>query len=166
MKPRPTILIVDRNTNVREYLKRELGSEGYHIQQAENYRKLLQVMNDNEKLDLIIIDPDLPDVEEKFLQRRIQSLQPQTQVVIHTLIADYLAHCCVRLKAVFVEKDGNSIERLKYVVAHQLNLKRPAPEPVLETATGVRRQNKKRDTPILEDVGLVDCEKDPLPPEI
>jgi DNA-binding NtrC family response regulator len=163
---KPTILIVDRNPNVRKYLKREFGCEGYHIQQAENCRKLLQMINDNPKLDLIIIDPDLPDVEEKLLLRKLQSMQPRTQVVIHTLIADYLAHCSVRLKTVFVEKDGNSIERLKHVVAHQLNLKRHAPDPFLETASGVGRQNKKGDMPTLEDVGLVDCEKDPLPPEI
>jgi response regulator RpfG family c-di-GMP phosphodiesterase len=117
VQQKPTILIVDRNPNIREYLKRELGCEGYHIQQAENCRILLQMINDNPKLDLIIIDPDLPDVEEKLLLRKLQSMQPRTQVVIHTLIADYLAHCSVRLKTVFVEKDGNSIERLKHVVA-------------------------------------------------
>jgi DNA-binding NtrC family response regulator len=124
VKQRPTILIVDRNPNVGEYLKRELGCEGYHICLTENCREMFQVINDNSELDLIIIDPDLPDAEEKLLLPKLRSMQPETPVVIHTLAADYLNHCSFPVNAVSVEKDGNSIERLKLVVKHQLDSKR------------------------------------------
>ena len=116
-----TILIVDRNRNVREYLKRELELEGYHIRLAENCRAIFAMIDDNKKFDLVIIDPDLPDTEETSLFRKLQSLRPRTPVVIHTLIAEYLDHCSVLIEAVFIEKDGNSIERIKQVVEHQLS---------------------------------------------
>ena len=134
MKKRETILIVDRNPNVREYLKRELGCEGYYIRLAENCGELFQIINDKHKLDLIIIDPDLPDAEKKSILHELQKMQPRTPVVIHTLITDYLNPSNTLFEAVLVEKDGNSIERLKDVIERQLDLKRYYPEPLLETA--------------------------------
>ncbi|MDX2448382.1 MAG: response regulator [Desulfobacterales bacterium] len=127
MTKRSTILIVDRNSHVREYLKRELGGEGYHIHLAQNCREMFERVSDNVQCDLIVIDPDLPDAEEKLLLRKLQDLLPRTPVVIHTLLADYLNHCNVRIKAILIEKDGNSIERLKHVIERQLDLKRHSP---------------------------------------
>ncbi len=89
---------------------------------AENCREVFQILDANTKFDLVIIDPDLPDIEETSLFRKLQNLRPRTPVVIHTLLADYLTHCRVLVKAVFIEKDGNSIERLKRVIANQLQL--------------------------------------------
>ncbi len=143
VKQRPTILIVDRNSNVREYLIRELGCEGYHIHQAENCRELFQRISAKPKIDIIIIDPDLPDVEEKLLLRKLKSTQPRIPIVIHTFIADYLNPGGRLFEAVSVEKDGNSVERLKQVVKGQLDLKRPAPEHFPEVASGVGRKIKK-----------------------
>jgi DNA-binding NtrC family response regulator len=134
VRPKATILIVDRNSHVGRYLRRELGGHYYDIHLAENCRDLFQMVHDNPKLDLIIIDPDLPDAEERVLLRELQRLQPRVQVVIHTLIADYASHCSDRLKAVFVEKDGNSIERLKHVIEHQLDLGRSSSEQFLGPA--------------------------------
>lgn len=140
---RSTILIVDRNSHVREYLKRELGGEGYHIHLAENCREMFERVGDNIQFDLIVIDPDLPDAEEKLLLRKLQDLLPRTPVVIHTFIADYLNPGGRLFEAVLVEKDGNSVERLKHVIKDQLNLKRPAPEHFPEAASGVSRKIKK-----------------------
>jgi len=120
MQAMATILIVDRNPNVRKYLKRELGSEGYHLLLAENCREVFQIINSNTKFDLVIIDPDLPDIDETSLFRKLQGLRLHTPIVIHTLLADCLTHCRVLIEAVLIEKDGNSIERLKRVVTDQL----------------------------------------------
>jgi len=154
VKQRPTLLIVDRNSHVREYLKRELGCEGYHIHLAENSRELFQRINVEPKIDIIIIDPDLPDVEEKSLLGKLKSIQPRTPVVIHTFIADYLSPGGRLFEAVLVEKDGNSVERLKHAIKGQLNLKRPASEHFPEAASDVGRRTKKREMPPFEDVTL------------
>lgn len=143
VKHRPTILIVDRNSNVREYLKREFGCESYHVHQVENCRELFQLIDDKPELDLIIIDPDLPDAEEDLLLRKLQSMQPQTSVVIHTLMSDYLNPCNVRIKAILVEKDGNSIERLKHVIERQLDLKRHCPAHFPQAASKAGRLSKE-----------------------
>jgi CheY-like chemotaxis protein len=41
-----TILIADRNPNVRELLKRELVAEGYSVQLARSSREVLSCMDD------------------------------------------------------------------------------------------------------------------------
>lgn len=121
MQTESTLLIVDRNRNVREYLKRELASEGYHILLAENHRELSKMIHEKKPVDLVVIDPDLPDVEEKQLFRDLQSLSPRTSIVIHALALDDLNHRRFLMETSFVEKEGNSIEELKHVIAKRLH---------------------------------------------
>jgi DNA-binding NtrC family response regulator len=112
-----TILIADRNPNVRDYLRRELKNEGYQTILAENCREVIQMINTKIHFDMIIIDPDLPDVEEKELFFKLQGLRPHTAIVIHTLASQYLDAGSAIVEACFIEKDGNSIDRLKQVIA-------------------------------------------------
>ena len=125
MHSRATVLIVDRNPNVLDYLERELVSEGYTILSAEDCREVFAMINRNTPFEIIIIDPDLPDAEEEQLFRKLQSLRPRTSIVIHTIAAEYLNHCRTLIEAVYIEKDGNSIERIKAIIAKQL--RRPPP---------------------------------------
>ena len=117
-----TILVVDRNPHVRDYLKRELEHAGYCTFRAENCRELFFRLKTPCLFDLIVIDPDLPDMEEEQLFQNLQSLHPQIPVVIHTFIANYLPWCNVLIQAEFVEKDGNSIEKLKAAIGRHLYL--------------------------------------------
>ncbi|MBU1398308.1 MAG: response regulator, partial [Proteobacteria bacterium] len=55
------ILIADRNSNVREFLRREMMAEGYSVELAENGREVLKWAYHREPADLLILDPDLPD---------------------------------------------------------------------------------------------------------
>jgi len=56
-----TILISDRNHNVREFLKREMMAEGYRVRLAKNGREILEWAYHHESIDLAILDLDLPD---------------------------------------------------------------------------------------------------------
>ena len=116
-----TILIADRNRHVREFLKREMEAAGYKIRLAKTGREVLQFAYLQDPLDLIILDPDLPEAEELGLLAKLQDRIPNLPVVLHAFPfrngnrpPDTLS------TAIFVEKSGNSIEGLKEAVTHLL----------------------------------------------
>lgn len=116
MEVKYTILIADRNSHVREFLKREMLEEGYRVRLAENGRDVLKWVYHHEPLDVLILDIDLPDVDELSLSKGLQDRIPALPVVVHTYLSDYDISSTVWNTAVFVEKKGNSVERLKKVI--------------------------------------------------
>ena len=139
MKEKFIILIADRNLHVRNLLKREMVAEGYRVRLAENGRDVLKWSYDSSPLDLLILDPDLPDIDESALFARLADRIPALPVVIHTLLSDFTTPKRISGTVAFVEKRGSSIERLKQVVADILNktdltnvyiLKKPEPSKI------------------------------------
>ena len=116
MKQEVYILIADRNPHVREFIKREMMADGYRVRLAENGRQLLKWIYHNERLDLLIVDPDLPDIDVSSLLTKLQDRIPFLPVVVHTFLSDYSDHLDVLQSFPFVEKKGSSIEHLKKVV--------------------------------------------------
>jgi DNA-binding NtrC family response regulator len=122
MKKGFTILIADRNPHVRELLKREMVAEGYRVRLAENGRDVLKWSYDSNALDLLILDPDLPDIGESVLFSRLADRIPALPMVIHALSSDCASPDMISGSLVaFVEKGGSSIESLKQVTADFLN---------------------------------------------
>lgn len=121
MKKEYKILIADRNSNVREFLRREMLEEGYSVQLAENGREVLKWAYHREPADLLILDPDLPDAEESLLLKKLKQRIPYLPVVLHTFFSDYISASKVIIPTEFVEKGGNSIEKLKKVVTDILH---------------------------------------------
>ncbi len=117
MEEKFTILIADRNLHVRNLLKREMVAEGYRVRLAENGRDVLKWSYDSIPLDLLILDPDLPDIDESALFAQLADRIPALPMVIHTLLSDYTTPNRISGTAAFVEKSGSSMEKLKQVVA-------------------------------------------------
>jgi len=115
------ILIADRNSNVREFLRREMLAEGYSVELAENGREVLKWAYHREPADLLILDPDLPDAEESLLLKKLRQRISYLPVVFHTFFSDYLTASKIINPTEFVEKGGSSIEKLKKVVKEILN---------------------------------------------
>jgi DNA-binding NtrC family response regulator len=111
-----TILVADRNSHVRGFLKRELMAEGYDIQLAKCGREVLKWAYRSQPLDLIILDLDLPDIDEQALFSTLQDRIPVLPIVIHSFQPERAKSTVNYEYAVFVEKRGNSIEKLKKVV--------------------------------------------------
>jgi DNA-binding NtrC family response regulator len=116
MKKTYKILIADRNSHVREFLRREMLAEGYSVELAENGREVLKWAYHREPADLLILDPDLPDAEESLLLKKLKQRIPYIPVILHTYTSDYLAASKIINPTEFVEKGGSSIEKLKKVV--------------------------------------------------
>ena len=115
-----TILISDRNRNVREFLKREMMGEGYRVHLAKSGREVLEWAYKQEFIDLVILDLDLPDTSEMAILEKLEDRIPTLPVVIHAFLSDYEKPPAVLNAAALVEKEGNSVERLKKVVSEIL----------------------------------------------
>ena len=112
-----TLLIADRNPHVREFLKREMMAEGYHIQLVKSGRELIeQIQNAKALPDMLILDPDLPDVNDQSLVHQIQQLVPQLPIVIHTLQTEMIDHLKDIEFLILIEKKGSSVDHLKLAV--------------------------------------------------
>ncbi len=116
MKKEYTILIADRNPHVREFLKREMKTAGYRVRLAENSCQVIKWAYHYEPVDILILDPDLPDNEEFSLLTSLQDRVPPLPVVFHAFLSDYDEASAMFKSAGFVEKQGNSVESLKQVV--------------------------------------------------
>ena len=120
MERKYTILIADRNPHVREFLRREMTAAGYRILLADKGRDVVKRVYQHEPVDLLILDPDLPDVEESAVLKKIRNRIPALPVVVHTYVSDYETHQDLVNAAAFVEKRGSSIENLREVVSEIL----------------------------------------------
>jgi DNA-binding NtrC family response regulator len=111
-----TILIADRNSHVREFIKREMTKEGFRVLLAETGKDVIEMVNQCIPLDLVLLDPDLPDMEETVLLKKIEDRFPRLPVVIHAFDSEETNYFLYLKQAAFVEKAGRSIEILKQVV--------------------------------------------------
>jgi len=67
-------------------------------------------------IDLVIIDPNIPDVNQLKLFKSLEDRVPTLPFVIHSDLLDYLESTSHISKATFVQKRGSSSETLKNVV--------------------------------------------------
>ena len=118
------LLIADRNPHVREFLKREMMAEGYHIRLVKSGQELIDHIHDPETLpDMVILDPDLPDANDLSLVHHIHQLAPDLPVVIHTLQTEMIHQFNMTQSILLIEKKGSSVDHLKQAVKDILNMK-------------------------------------------
>jgi CheY-like chemotaxis protein len=115
-----TLLIADRNPHVRTLLQREMTAAGYRVWVADNGREVLKRAFQGEPLDLIILDPDLPDADESHVLEHLLDRIPVLPVVLHTYPSGQGSNSKHMNEVIFVEKRGSSVERLKQVVHETL----------------------------------------------
>ena len=125
MKNDFTILIADRNRNVRKFLQREMTLAGYRVRLAENAREVIKWTFHPDPLDLIILDPDFPDSDASRILEDIMNRIPAVPIIVHTYLSEFRIESKGMNNVVFVEKRDISVERLKQAVYEAL-LERPS----------------------------------------
>jgi DNA-binding response OmpR family regulator len=110
-----TVLITDRNRHVRNFLRRELVSEGYQVEVAADGRDLLRKINTADPPDLIILDLEIPYSGGPAILERLRRANSKLPVIIHAFATEDESHPAVKRTAAFVEKMGNT-DRLKATV--------------------------------------------------
>jgi len=119
MKENFTLLIADRNRNIREFLQRELITDGYRVFLACDGRQVLKII-ENEVPDLLIIDLDIPYADELRVFERLQNGNQLIPLLVHTLPPGDTTSSFIQRAAGFVEKDGNNITNLKDTITQVL----------------------------------------------
>ncbi|MFZ5447174.1 MAG: response regulator [Thermodesulfobacteriota bacterium] len=131
MSNRYKILIADRNRHVRDLLRRELTEAGYRVEVAADGREVLKRINGNDPPHLLILDLEIPYLDEPQVWARLNDCQPPLPLVIHTLLPQYPTNQTLPIAAAFVEKAGDT-DQLKAVVAEIIGKHYPNGVPARE----------------------------------
>lgn len=121
LKKNATILVADRNPYVRELILRELRAEGYQVLLAKNGTEIIEHAFCGRQLDLLVLDLEVPNIEETSLVVRLKGRRPPLPVVVHGFISDYETHGEALHPRSFVKKKENSIDDLKRIIPDILN---------------------------------------------
>lgn len=100
-----SILIVDRNPHVREFLQRELQGQGYAVLAAGTAGDMLTRLSGTEAPKVVVLDPDLPDLGGLPLIKRLGREFPGVRLVVHAHGGEGGLE---RAGAPLVEKDGRT----------------------------------------------------------
>ena len=125
------ILLADRNRHVRDLLRRELSAEGYQVEVARDGREVLGRINGEAPPHLLILDLEIPYLDEPEVWARLKDRQPALPVVIHTFLPEYPTNLTLPIAAAFLEKKGDT-DLLKTVVAEVIEKRYPEGVPVRE----------------------------------
>ena len=129
-----TILIADKNRNVRDFLRRELAAEGYEVAVAEDGGRILAQIDGKSAVDLLVFDLEMPDADSSKIFEKTRKRRPPLPVVIHTFLTEEWQRDYNQDKGeIYIEKSGN-IERLKTAIADML--KRFYPDRSLDAEAG------------------------------
>lgn len=80
-----TILIVDDEKNIREFLKESLSSLGYNVFEASNGNEALSIYSSRQKeIDLVVLDLIMPVIGGEDTLRMLKEINPDVKVLILT----------------------------------------------------------------------------------
>jgi len=80
------ILVIDDEVSIRRFLRMNLTTYGYKVEEAENANDALLIVSST-RLDLIILDLELPDIDGLTLLKKIRELS-NVPVIILTVKED------------------------------------------------------------------------------
>jgi len=81
MHSRPTILIVEDEPEIRQFLRLSLGAEGYRVVESSTGRRGT-IDAGTHKPDVAIIDLGLPDMDGVEVVRQIRSWSPMPIIIL------------------------------------------------------------------------------------
>ena len=110
------IIVADRNPNVRNLLKRELTAFGLNVRLVDNAERLLKTIDSQLPIGLLVLDPDLPGVDSIGLYQKLANRAPQLPTILYCVRGANNPSLLKTLEMIQIEKDGDSIERVKDAV--------------------------------------------------
>lgn len=113
MKNPYLILVADRNPRIRDFIQRELKSDGHRVFTVENYDQMKNWITRPGQLDILVIDPNMSGLDDHTQLESILLGRPALSVIFHCMASDYLDLSADERKVLFVEKSGQSVELLK-----------------------------------------------------
>ena len=119
------ILIADRNPHVRTYLKRELLARGYRVLLARACQEVIAEIEGVRRVDILILDPDLPGADAGGLFQKLKAYLPKIPVILHTLEHRRKEDFDLQPGWLLVEKKADSVEQLQAALHKVLHGSQP-----------------------------------------
>lgn len=124
----PTIMIADRNANIRDWLRREFGRQGLAVETAGSGAEVLAGLDRNGAVAVLVLDVEIESPDGERLSALLARRYPELPVVLHVFPGLEPGEGGVAR----VEK-GRDFKRLCAVVRQVLGERaqrgRPRPEP-------------------------------------
>ena len=78
----PKILIVDDELKIRQIYKKLLLIEHYQVLEAEDCAAAAQFLIDDQDIELVLLDINMPELDGGVLYRLIRMLDPKVKVIV------------------------------------------------------------------------------------
>ena len=116
MKNKFSILILEHNRYIRQFLKRELELKGYAVCQVYDTRNLLKHKQTLKGARLIILDPYIADSSGISILELVNKNMPGVPIILHADWPD--TTLCSKYPSIIacVEKSGSSIETIQGII--------------------------------------------------
>ncbi|WP_462324545.1 response regulator [Desulfoplanes sp.] len=79
-----TIVLVEGNKYVRQFISRELLSQGYRTREFKNGRELLRELHTTGDDEPIVIERDLPRIDIHQAISTIRRVHPDQPIIVHS----------------------------------------------------------------------------------
>ncbi len=112
------ILVADDEMSIRLLYSEELKEEGYEVYLASNGREALDIV-EKVKLDLVILDIKMPEMDGIEALRQIKERQPDLPVLLSTAYGEYRQDFATWASDEYLVKSSD-LEDLKAVVKRYL----------------------------------------------
>ncbi len=109
-----TILTVDDDPNIREYLEALFTDNGYEVVTAENGDKAMELLKDL-RPDLITLDVEMPDKTGPWVSRAIQKNSALASIPIVVITGHTELNYIIPKAAAFLGKPFDADEVLRIV---------------------------------------------------
>jgi len=83
VKEKVHLLVVDDDPDAGDTLNHYLSARGYEVNVANSGKEALVIL-DNQKIDVVLLDIMLPDVNGDIIAKTIKDKQPDVKIIIVT----------------------------------------------------------------------------------
>ena len=118
------VLVADSNRNVREFVRREMLLAGYAAEMSGDARDILSRIRQDDLLDLLLLDPGMPLLDERALRHLLECRLPPLPVILYGYGEECPQDGILSLSSAFVERGGD-VQELKDTVRRVLEARYP-----------------------------------------
>ncbi len=83
-QPPPPLIIAERTRNIRKLLSRELRREGFTLVTLASTAELCRELEQGPSRRVVLLDPDLPGLDDAVWLRRLRQVVAQCLLLIHS----------------------------------------------------------------------------------